>query len=410
MDFQLSDEQQNAISKLQAWYEDEEMRKRPFIIDGYAGTGKTTLIRHAVGESSLNIESETLFGAYTGKAALVMSRTGVNARTIHSLIYKPLLPNKILVEELREQIKKELDEEKKKELQAQLKDEDKLKFVLSNDSPLAQSKLLVLDECSMVNEEILKDLLSFRCPIVALGDPGQLPPIEGKGALFKHGANAQLIQIHRQAKGNPIIGMSYRARNSIPIPFELEGRARHIKKLQVKNEELLNCDQIIAGKNATRMKMNSYIRKLKDFTDPYPVVGDKLICLRNNYKVGLFNGLIAEVVEVGELYDDYLILGMTSDDFPKGTKTQHIEVLRCHFDAYYDKDAVKNLSWWDRKKAEEFDFGYAITVHKAQGSQWDNIIMLDDKMLAWKRKERAQWLYTGITRAAETLTVVDMYG
>lgn len=419
-EIELSPQQADALERIKHWYESAENAKTPqelvFVLSGYAGTGKTTLVRHAIAQ--LEVESVE-YATYTGKAALVLKKyNNVPARTIHSLIYKYVPPNRKLCADLYEQIRETSDEKKKKQLQSQLDEEQKPKFVLNDESDLRSAELLVLDECSMVNKEMLDDLCSFQVPIIALGDPGQLPPIEGTGALFNLRAqpDALLTEIHRQAEGNPIIEISTRARQRIPLPQGEWGDsylhlARPIAERQGKLKELcLAADQILCGKNKTRqalnVKMREWLELQEDMSDPYPVPGDKLICLRNDNEKGLFNGLFAEVVDRGAIGDASirLTLQLENEEEPRA-----FDCLRAYFDSYYDPQALKDVKWWERKGLAEFEFGYAITVHKSQGSQWGSVLLWDDRFLIWRSaaKERAQWLYTAVTRAAQRLVVLS---
>lgn len=402
MDIELSQSQHLAVAMAEKWYNDGTVGAgRPiFRLSGYAGTGKTTTIKHLVERLKLSTE----FAAYTGKAALVMCKHGTPAVTIHSLIYKYQPPDANLCKELFEAIKTAKVGQEKRELKAKLKQAQQPSFVLNDSSRLWDAELLVLDECSMVNGGMLADLLQFETPIIALGDPGQLPPIEGTGALFREPEDVKLTEIHRQAKDSPIIGMSVRAREGVPILPCQEGQAQHITRADLDSHTLLKHGQILTGKNATRRKINRHMRRLHELSGTYPQVNEHLICLRNNVALGLYNGLMAEVTAVGEMFDTSLELEIVTEIQNEPFK---VRVLRAYFDEYEEPGALENVRWWERTDVEEFDFGYAITVHKAQGSQWDSVMLVDDKFLVWKLVERRRWLYTAITRAAESFTLVS---
>ena len=285
-DLQLSPDQVAAKELTSAWltaHSEGRGDKLLLRIFGYAGTGKTTIIRSLLEDfPKLNC----CFGAYTGKAALVMQKQGLPARTVHSLIYRPVPPNKKKCDELLAKIKEATDKPTKDRLYAELNSAQKVGFELRppEDSPLGFCKLLVLDECSMVNEKMLADLLSFKVPIIALGDPGQLPPIEGAGAIINEEPDVLLKQIHRQAKGDPIIDFATRARNRIAIPYGDRGTARKIKRKEFTKEMAMSSDQILVGMNKTRRAINSYVRSLRgrDTVSQYPTVGEKVICLAND--------------------------------------------------------------------------------------------------------------------------------
>jgi len=413
--FDLSGSQLAAKKQVEAWFNNGEVDPlRPiFRLFGYAGTGKTTTIRALLAELGLNFGTDVLFGAYTGKAAMVMRKAGLPGRTIHSMIYKPMEPNKDVCEKLQKLLTQETDPDEKKRLRKELGEASKVSFHLREDdeTELSHAQLLVLDECSMVSNDMLQDLLTFRVPMLVLGDPGQLPPIDGEGALTGVDPDIMLTEIHRQASGNPIIDYATRARNGIYLPFMEHGKSGHVPKSRLTDEKVLSFDQILVGKNDTRRMLNQNVRKLKGLdSSPYPMVGEKLICLKNNLNVpggGLFNGMICEVMEVGELLESSIEIKIKRETDPPNFPFVTVRALRAHFDFYYDKNAMDNVKWWERADSDEFDFGYAITVHKAQGSQWDNVLVYDDKFLVWKREERKRWLYTGITRAVESIYIAE---
>lgn len=407
--FDLSGQQHSTALKIKEWFE-EANNKPVFRLFGYAGTGKTTTIQYIMDE--LDISDEVMFAAYTGKAAMVMRKHGLDARTIHSLIYKPVAPDSEKCNTLQKRLKEETDEGEKKRIRTELKEAGQVHFELrqKKDSDLKDASLLVLDECSMVNDDMMADLLTFRVPMLVIGDPGQLPPIEGTGALIRDAPDSMLTEIHRQALNNPIISMSQRARNGIFIPFATYGSSgsRHVKQGSLTSEEVFLYDQILCGKNFTRVKLNQRVREVKQFPDKtYPCVGDRLVCLKNDAGKGLYNGMMADVIEVGDLLDTSIELKLKLEtDLP--TQPPHeVKALRAHFDVYHDKFALDNVKWWERQNANEFDFGYAITVHKSQGSQWDNVLLWDDKFFVWDKSNRKKWLYTGITRAAENITIAS---
>ena len=418
--FQLSLGQSEAQATTEAWldnYDAKDENRKPILrIFGYAGTGKTTIIRHILANRP---GMSCSFAAYTGKAAMVMQKQGLPARTIHSLIYKPVRPDKRKCDELMGKIKECSDPKTKRKLWKELGEAQKINFELRtrDNSALGGCDLLVLDECSMVNQEMLDDLLTFKVPIIALGDPGQLPPIDGSGAIIGEKPDVLLTEIHRQAKGNPIIDFATRARNSVMIPTGDQGTARRINKSQLTKERALNCDQILVGKNKTRRKINNYVRQLMGYNklSAYPVEGEKLICLANDrvknsdgFDVPIYNGMMGTVVKIHDEYDTAIELEIQFEPIDANyEKPLMVKALRAHFDAYTNEEALKAVRWWDKKDNQEFDFGYAITVHKSQGSQWDSVVIYDDGFLVWDRKDRARWLYTALTRAAEDVTLVD---
>lgn len=255
---------------------------------------------------------------------------------------------------------------------------------------------------------MVKDIQSYDVPILVLGDPGQLPPIKGASSLINGAPHALLTEIHRQAEDDPIIAYATRARNQIFIPYGAMGESKHVEKHELTTKEVLAADQILVGKNATRRDWNQQIRAALGRGGDYPVVGEKLICLRNDREKGLFNGMMCEVVRIGDELDFSLELDIRTElQVMEDYTPIKIKALKAHFDIYHDKDIFDSVRTWMYRDVQEFDYGYAITVHKSQGSQWDNVILVDDKFLSWKKAERAKWLYTAITRAAERITIGD---
>ena len=168
------------------------------------------------------------------------------------------------------------------------------------------------------------------------------------------------------------------------------------------HQRVLEADQVLVGRNATRRAYNMRMRERRGFTDPMPEAGDKLVCLRNNRKKGLFNGGLWTVKERGQrkggTKTGIMSLRLLPDD---ETATRGVKVSvrpECF------TGGIEQLDWSRRKPYDEFDYGYVLTVHKAQGSQWDDVVLFDESFAFQDSRER--WLYTGITRAAKRLTVV----
>ncbi len=336
-----------------------------FRLFGYAGTGKTTLAKHI----AAGVEGEVLFAAFTGKAALVMRSKGcTDASTIHSLIYR-----------------------------ARERDEEMPSFELWNDSPAADAKLIIIDECSMVDAELGRDLMSFGAPLLVLGDPAQLPPIQGGGFFTEAEPDAMLTEVHRQAENDPIVRLSMQIRAGERLAPADYGTTQVVRRSELDPQRVLEADQVLVGRNATRRAYNARMRERRGLTEPLPLAGDKLVCLRNNKKKGLFNGSLWQVGTARARKTGVLSMRLTPDEgFAKPVK---VSVRPECFTG-----AIEELDWSLRKRYDEFDFGYVLTVHKAQGSQWDDVVLFDESFAFQESRER--WLYTGVTRAAKRLTVV----
>ena len=357
-------EQAEAIDKVGRWLKGGE--PQVFRLFGYAGVGKTTLARH-VAEGA---DGETAFAAFTGKAAMVMRAHGCpGATTIHALIYR-----------------------------ASEGADGAPTFTLNEDGPASRASLIVVDECSMVDAELARDLLSFGKPILVLGDPFQLPPVKGGGYFTESAPDVMLTEIHRQAEDNPIVRLSQVVRSGGELREGTYGESRVIRRAAIDAKQVLEADQVLVGVNRTRRAYNLRMRALNGFDQPLPAAGDRLVCLRNDRTKGLINGSLWRVEEQSGVVKDFVRMSVRSEDDP-AAKAVKVAVLKAFFEG-----TEGELGYAARRESDEFDYGYALTVHKAQGSQWDDVLLFDESFAF--REHRARWLYTGLTRAAKRLTIV----
>lgn len=392
---EFSESQMQAIQDVVDWYIDPDS-PQVFKLFGYAGTGKTTISKHIAEELK---DYKILYGAFTGKAALVMRQMGCHgATTIHSLIYfvkekckarlRELEQDLVLFEEKDMQIElalcKKMIEEEKRNLKGPA-------FTINPESELAYTDLLIVDEGSTINERLALDLLGFGKKILVMGDPKQLPPPYGT-AFFMHDPDVLLTEVHRQAKGNPIIQMATQIRNGEGLDLGGYGESHVFKTRKEMKESLLSFDQIIVGTNRTRHYLNNKLRRAKGFTSDYPEVGDKLVCTKNNHDLGLLNGSIWMVDKVESTNAFQCELAITSSENQSLT-------VKCHSARFVGGD----VDHWAIKEAENFEYGYAITAHKAQGSQWENVLIVFDGR--WTGEQKEQWLYTAVTRAIERVVL-----
>ena len=355
-------EQDDALRAVDQWLHKGD--SQVFRLFGYAGAGKTTLARHFAEHAG----GDVAFAAFTGKAAHVMRQKGcAGATTIHSLIYRP----------------------------AAMEEEGEPSFALRHDAPASKADLIIIDECSMVDEDLGRDLLSFGKPVLVLGDPAQLPPVKGGGFFTEGEPDFMLTEIHRQAADNPIIRLSMAIREGTDFDEQSE-ECRLINKRDVETDDIMAADQILVGTNRTRKRYNERLRELHGFTDPTPEAGEKLVCLRNNKKKGLLNGGIWTVGLRQKPRGGRVRFSVMPEE---GGKSVNVSVPRAFF-----TDGPETVPFLQRKGADEFDYGYALTVHKAQGSQWDRVVLFDESYAF--REHRQRWLYTAVTRAAERLIVV----
>ncbi|MBM6593077.1 ATP-dependent DNA helicase [Microvirga pudoricolor] len=340
--------------------------KPVFRLFGYAGTGKTTLARHV----AEGVDGDVAFGAYTGKAALVLRHKGcTEASTIHSMIYR-----------------------------SRESDEGGPQFVINRQAPAAKADLIVIDECSMVDEELGRDLLSFGQPVLVLGDPAQLPPVKGGGFFTEAEPDVMLTEVHRQARDNPIVHMSMQVREGGRLDLGTFGDSRVIRRREIDAGQVMKADQVLVGLNKTRRLYNTRLRELNGYRNPMPAAGEKLVCLRNDKTKGLLNGGTWTIQALRGIRNDFIRMDVQPDDEVR-RKTVDVSVHKAFFEG-----GDEDLPFILRRESDEFTYGYALTVHKAQGSQWDNLVLFDESYAF--REHRSRWLYTGLTRAAEAVTVV----
>lgn len=381
---QWSPQQEAALKAASDWLRAHRSGSAPqvFRIFGYAGTGKTTLARHL----AEGVDGDVRYACFTGKAALVLRNKGCpDASTIHSLIYT-LLDDGFGAP----------------------------RFALNEGSAVNDAELVIIDECSMVDKELGEDLLSFGTPVLVLGDPAQLPPVKGGGFFTEHKPDVMLTEVHRQARDNPIIALSQTVREGGRLELGDYGTVRIAKRSDVSSEEVLDADQVLVGKNMTRRNFNLWFRRLLERPEPVkPVPGHKLVCLKNDHGKALLNGAIWEVHEVLDRPPDYRrrksrqlftgdIAHMVLEPLDAGVGYRRVEVS---VPTAFFEGREEEMDWKERRRFDQFDYGYALTVHKSQGSQWDNVMVFDESAIFGE--DRNRHLYTAITRAAERLTIVQ---
>ena len=366
----LTDDQQIAYDAIMSFVGDK--KRKLLTLGGFAGTGKTTLI----GEVSKQLKKDKVriaFCAFSGKASTVL-RSKLKGLmdhddycgTIHSLIYTLVGKDK----ETRE-----------------------LYFDVGVES--LDFDLIVIDEASMLNKTVFQDLADFGIPILAVGDHGQLPPVGGNFNLMEN-PDIKLEKIMRQAEGNPIIKLSMVAREEGKLRFE---QGPHIKKVDklyhlIESGELdYNNSIVLCAKNKTRVVTNNLVRKKLGITTGCPEVGEPLICLLNNRNQRIYNGNIGRLKEIqyyGSVYSveinmgDFLFCG---------------DIMPDQFGQQYLLERQQDM--------DMFDWAYCITVHKSQGSEWDNVCLIAERMGRQTDDEWRRWLYTGVTRAREKLFIIE---
>lgn len=389
MEFELSEKQKEIIKTILDWFKHRN-GKQYLSLGGFAGTGKTTLVGYISNVLRIDIpELRIAFCSYTGKAVRVLSRklsdsntvkSDDSVSTIHQLIYEPIEDDEGNVVGWR---RREIE-----------------------DFPYG---LIIVDESSMLNENIWNDLLSYSVPILAVGDHGQLPPIEGKFNLMSK-PDIKLETIYRQEEDNPIIFVSKMARTRGIIPtMEFGKGVKKLSRHDPDTQEFLrdmflqyNDDVLVlVGFNNTRIKLNKAIRNLIGFETEQPEPKDRVICLRNSYEKKIYNGMTGKIKSIEDI----------SDDWGKYYKSeiQLDDQMEYPFEGLISYNQFGNKETLHNEKTSEvelFDFGYALTVHKAQGSQSKKVILFEERFPAMDNDIWKKWLYTGITRASEELYII----
>lgn len=379
-------------------------------IGGYAGTGKTFLISILRKEIYDNWKTKNVaFVSFTGKAVHVM-KIKLNdsgsffqedfCGTIHSFIYRPEM---------------KYDKKTKKMIIAKWikKERDELRDLYD---------LIFVDEASMVSEMLWKDLLFYDIPMIAVGDHGQIPPV---GDNFNLMSNPQftLNEIKRQENGNPIIQLSQDIRmgkeipygfydeknkNIFKLPWNSEERKKVFEKINFRDDNLI----MLCGMNKTRVMFNQMIRDKLKYKYPEPYPGERVVCLKNNHFIKISNGQLGTVSfllhEAKDIYN--MVIQMDGFSEPYGGIVHNC----CFGKEQYgdsmlelqDKKYKKIIKESDYDCIDLFDFGYCISTHKSQGSEWDKVILIQERSYYWDDDFYKRWLYTACTRAKEKLFII----
>ena len=367
------------------------------VISGYAGSGKTTLVRFII--EALNVdENEVCYCAFTGKAAEVLRKKGnKNTCTLHKLLY--------------ESIPKPTGG-----------------FFRKPKAEIPYS-IIVVDEISMAPKTLINLLFGYNVYVICLGDPFQLPPIDKDedNHLLEH-PHIFLDEIMRQAQESEIIRLTMKIRNQENIDFYNGNEVKIIPYDQLNTGILQWGGQILTATNIKRQMINNQMRELHQYPN-YPVDGDKVICLRNYWEEfsenedALVNGTIGFLRDSFQSFRqipafvksnirkfDLLISDIHIPE--TGDKYNMVEIDRkmiitgekcCDWKLSYQLGKLR--SRYGEIVPKEFAYAYAITVHKAQGSEWNRVVVLEETF-PFDKTEHARWLYTACTRASEKLVLV----
>lgn len=369
-------------------------------LSGYAGTGKTfTLSR--ISEAMKNAGIPVAFIASTNKAVVVMAKNGIEASTVHKFVYEWRLEGGTWKQSRK--TGKEFNH-----------------------------GLIVMDESSMANDQILEDLESYArkamCKVLYVGDPGQLPPV-GKNNCRKvfeeFSFKAELTQVMRQGEGSRILDLATAIRNGnmvvpsksdkdVAIATTDKAFSNYIAKVREGKDATFVC-----WTNASRITLNLKARNALGIKGK-PQSGEKFIAINNterfangeefselgayvgSIEVDGVNGYVYEVPNDGLNIDkEYILVLPAFKDASFGLPKNVTGEMAHLFEGHRSRNGYFYTPSKDVKLVVA-TFAYAITGHKSQGSQWD-FVFVDD----CSRYEAQQWFYTVVTRAAKGLVITN---
>lgn len=340
VDISLTDKQNAALKTLKARILSNE---KITILQGYSGTGKTTVLTFLLNELPYS-EHNIIFCCFTGSATRLLQTKGLNAKTIHSLIYEPIVKRGICIG-----------------------------FRKKSREDLEGLRLIVVDEFSMVSNELMQDLESFNIPLLLVGDQAQLSPI-GEANKYINGHHAYLDEVMRQALENPILWAATKIRKNEVVKEGVHGNILYMgRKGNLKPEWLRKDVQFITGTNATRQKINLQING-----SPAVSKGDKVIFLKNDWDEGVINGTIAEIKSLKKNYQTYAL------DFVDELGIGHKD-YRCYFQKPFTQ------------KDQFFDWAYCLTSTKSQGQTFDCAGVIIDDFYVFK-EDKIKHQYVALTR------------
>jgi exodeoxyribonuclease-5 len=366
--FELSEQQNEGLRLIDEWYTSSD--KQEFHLGGYAGTGKTVTISELSKRlDTLRIQHEV--ASFTGKAVSVLKKKGLwQARTLHNLLYKFSY------------------------------DPIKNKYIMEKQPSLYGAKLVIVDEASMVSTSLYEDLIAHGVKVLFVGDPAQLEPVGDNPNLVRN-CDYTFTEIHRQANKSPILRMAQAVRQRSVITPPVGEWVRDCGSLVVTKtmtEIEDKYDVVICGKNATRHNINRLRRQQRGYGEEILYEGETVICLKNDRDRGIFNGMTFKVkaLHTSSLFRsrEKVIYCDLEDDL--GQVKEEVPVSTEFFGKDFKGEDARRL-----RNVIAFDYGYCLTAHKSQGSEFDNVLVIDEPVYG---SDSARWRYTAITRAAKSLT------
>ena len=369
---ELTNRQQEGLRIALEKYKNHE---RYVVISGYAGSGKTTLVKFII--EALDVEEDKVaFASFTGKAAEVLRKKGnKNAMTLHRLLYDSIpRPGGGFYR--------------------------KPKTTLDYD-------IIVVDECSMVPKSMVDMLNRHKAFIIYLGDPGQLPQIDKNEAHdLLNKPDVFLDEIMRQAQESEIIRLTMKIRNEEPIDFVKGNEVMVIPKRELVTGHLLWADQIVCATNNSRINLNKQVRQLLGYQG-LPQQNEKMICLIQNPFETYINA--PRYIKMKNHKIPIICCNFCSED---GQSFLNVDI-----DKHFIENGEPFLEWRESYALgklknrigdiipKTFDYGYAITGWKAQGSEWDKVLVIEENF-PFNREEHKKFLYTCATRASKKLVLL----
>ena len=392
MKIEFNGGQMKLSEEITSWY--KTFNKPTFVYTGPPGSGKTTVIFYVL--EKLGISLRNVIGlALSGKAVGRLAMTGIPSQTIHSFAYHPMLMPLF-------------DDDGKPLLNVDGTQKRGWRFVLKESIP-DYIKIIIIDELSMVNDDIMADLLSLAAssniPIIGMGDIDQLPPIYGINSFMLR-PDFYLTQIMRQAEDNPIVRLTQGVLKGMPLQCGTYGTSRILKEIEFGKNLLTDYDCIICSKNATRDKVNDHIRfNILGRRDRNPVINDKVICRQNN-KNKVIDGKYLTNGTVG--FIDYIDISSTTSrksnvdfipDYNLKEVFSDLELDRRYITMDYEDRRDYGLSSY-----EKFEYGYIITAHLSQGSEYNRLLYIDEPFGGREMAKKIR--YTSISRAVKSVDIV----
>jgi len=273
----------------------------------------------------------------------------------------------------------------------------------------AQSPFAVVDEGSQVDARLGRDLLSRSDRALIFSDSIQLPPIDGSAPFFslkKFPNWIKLTEIHRQALDSPVLRLATDIR---------EGRC--IRCWDDYNiAALLAADVIICATHGTRRQHNAVIRKHRygrtwQRKHLAPIVGERVICMRSDHANKIWNGSCWEVTK-STVHGDFVTLELFGE---LDGERRAMVPLSC-----FEKDIKPSEAYEVPQQATAMTWGYTLTAHKSQGSEWEHVAVLDetaDYLMAFfangrlsPERFRLVYRYVAVSRARSKVSLIEFGG